>query len=56
MPIFADNMTELPIPTVLSLSAVSVPPSVKCLQFSQDGQAILLTKYAVYILVYFHRV
>ncbi|TFK90124.1 hypothetical protein K466DRAFT_638963 [Polyporus arcularius HHB13444] len=43
-------MTELPIPTVLSLSAVSVPPSVKCLQFSQDGQAILLTKYAVYIL------
>ncbi|KAI0695325.1 putative zinc-finger of transcription factor IIIC complex-domain-containing protein [Cerioporus squamosus] len=43
-------MAELPIPTVLSLSAVSAPPSVKCVQFSQDGQAILLTKYAVYIL------
>ncbi|RPD64172.1 hypothetical protein L227DRAFT_571740 [Lentinus tigrinus ALCF2SS1-6] len=50
MPIFADKMTELPISSVLSLSAVSVPPSVKCLQFSQDGQVILLTKYAVHIL------
>lgn len=55
MPIFAHSMTELPIATVLSLSAVSVPPSVNCLQFSQDGQAIVLTKSAVYILVFFCR-
>ncbi|KAI0741644.1 transcription factor IIIC subunit delta N-term-domain-containing protein [Daedaleopsis nitida] len=43
-------MAELPLPTALNLSAMSVSPSVKALQFSQDGQAILLTKYAVYIL------
>lgn len=46
-------MTELPLPTVLSLPAVSVSPSVRGLQFSQDGQLVLLTKYAVYILVLF---
>lgn len=44
-------MAELPLPTALNLPAMSVSPSVKALQFSQDGQAILLTKYAVYILV-----
>ncbi|PIL25172.1 hypothetical protein GSI_13061 [Ganoderma sinense ZZ0214-1] len=43
-------MAELPLPTVLSLPAVSVSSSVRCLQFSQDGQLVLLTKYAVYIL------
>ncbi|TBU30572.1 putative zinc-finger of transcription factor IIIC complex-domain-containing protein [Dichomitus squalens] len=43
-------MAELPLPTVLGLPAVSVSPSVQGLQFSQDGQAVLLTKYAVYIL------
>ena len=44
-------MAELPILTAFSLSAVSVAPAVKCLQFSEDGQLIFLTKYAVYILV-----
>ncbi|KAI1793486.1 transcription factor IIIC subunit delta N-term-domain-containing protein [Ganoderma leucocontextum] len=43
-------MTELPLPTVLSLPAVSGSPSVRGLQFSQDGQLVLLTKYAIYIL------
>lgn len=48
-------MAELPLPTVLSLPAVSVSPSVQGLQISQDGQAVLLTKHAVYILVLFRR-
>ncbi|KAI0794108.1 transcription factor IIIC subunit delta N-term-domain-containing protein [Fomes fomentarius] len=43
-------MAELPLPTVLTLAAVSAAPSTRCLQFSQDGQAILLTKHAVFIL------
>ena len=44
-------MTDLPIVSAFSLSAVSVFPSAKCLQFSQDGQVLLLTKHAVHILV-----
>ncbi len=47
-------MAEMPLLTVLTLAAVSAAPSTRCLQFSQDGQAILLTKHAVYILVWFH--
>ncbi|KAI0831996.1 putative zinc-finger of transcription factor IIIC complex-domain-containing protein [Trametes gibbosa] len=43
-------MSEASAVTVLRLPSVSIPPSVKCLQFSEDGQAFLLTKYAVYIL------
>ncbi|KAI0358005.1 hypothetical protein OH77DRAFT_1449501 [Trametes cingulata] len=43
-------MSGLPIYTALSLPSVSISPSAKSLRFSQDGQAILLTKHAVYIL------
>ncbi|KAH9940878.1 transcription factor IIIC subunit delta N-term-domain-containing protein [Epithele typhae] len=40
----------LPIPTAFTLSAVPVYPAANSLRFSQDGQAILLTKYAVHLL------
>ncbi|KAI0766669.1 putative zinc-finger of transcription factor IIIC complex-domain-containing protein [Trametes elegans] len=43
-------MSDLAVYTTLSLPSVSIPPSVKSLHFSDDGQAVLLTKYAVYVL------
>ncbi|KAH9857250.1 putative zinc-finger of transcription factor IIIC complex-domain-containing protein [Lenzites betulinus] len=43
-------MAEVAAITALSLPSVSISPSVNGLQFSEDGQAVLLTKYAVYIL------
>ncbi|KAI0675674.1 putative zinc-finger of transcription factor IIIC complex-domain-containing protein [Trametes maxima] len=43
-------MSEVSVLTTLSLPSVSIAPSVSGLQFSEDGQAMLLTKYAVYIL------
>ncbi|EMD39169.1 hypothetical protein CERSUDRAFT_46938 [Gelatoporia subvermispora B] len=38
------------VPTALSLPAVWAPPSAKCLQWSGDGQILLVTRSAVYIL------
>ncbi|KAI0331648.1 hypothetical protein GY45DRAFT_1369805 [Cubamyces sp. BRFM 1775] len=43
-------MPEFSVASALSLPSVSISPSVKGLQFSDDGQAFLLTKHAVYIL------
>ncbi|KAI0642097.1 putative zinc-finger of transcription factor IIIC complex-domain-containing protein [Trametes meyenii] len=43
-------MSEVSVFTTLGLPSVSIAPSVRGLQFSEDGQAMLLTKYAVYIL------
>ena len=45
-------MPEFSVASALSLPSVSVPPSINGLQFSDDGQAFLLTKHAVYILVF----
>ncbi|EKM55654.1 uncharacterized protein PHACADRAFT_209176 [Phanerochaete carnosa HHB-10118-sp] len=43
-------MPSYPILTALSLPAVSTFPSAGCIQWSADGQAILLSKSAIYIL------
>ncbi|KAI0630592.1 putative zinc-finger of transcription factor IIIC complex-domain-containing protein [Trametes polyzona] len=43
-------MAEAMVHSVIGLPSVSLSPSVNCLQFSEDGQAILLAKHAVYIL------
>ncbi|KAF9220011.1 hypothetical protein BS17DRAFT_854039 [Gyrodon lividus] len=40
----------LPIYTALSVPTVITHPSVRCLQWSEDGQLCLATKYAVHIL------
>lgn len=45
-------MSAYPILTALSLPAVTTFPSVDCFQWSDDGHAALLTRNAVYILVY----
>ncbi|OSD04865.1 hypothetical protein PYCCODRAFT_1443665 [Trametes coccinea BRFM310] len=45
-------MSDLQMLAALRLPSVTISPSAKGLQFSGDGQVILLTKYAVYILVY----
>lgn len=50
----AKNTTEMaafPVISSLNLSSLSTSPSPTCLQWSGDGQAILLTQNAVYILV-----
>ncbi|GBE86530.1 hypothetical protein SCP_0904090 [Sparassis crispa] len=43
-------MSQLPIFTALTLPGVSALPSVNCMQWTGDGQLVVLTKYAVYIL------
>ncbi|KAL7280333.1 hypothetical protein ACG7TL_005250 [Trametes sanguinea] len=43
-------MSDLQMLAALRLPSVTISPSAKGLQFSGDGQVILLTKYAVYIL------
>lgn len=44
-------MTQMPVLTALNLPAVSVLPSVNSVQWTGDGQILLLTKLAVHILV-----
>ncbi|KAH9943814.1 transcription factor IIIC subunit delta N-term-domain-containing protein [Amylocystis lapponica] len=44
-------MDQLMIYTALSLPAVSASPSANCLRWTGDGQLVMLTKSAVYILV-----
>lgn len=48
-------MPSLPIFTALNVPTVTSHPSVTCLQWSGDGQAAILTKGAVYILVDFDK-
>ncbi|GJE86983.1 transcription factor IIIC subunit delta N-term-domain-containing protein [Phanerochaete sordida] len=43
-------MSSYPILTALSLPAVSTFPSARCIQWTADGQAVLLSKNAIYIL------
>ncbi|KIP09279.1 hypothetical protein PHLGIDRAFT_505344 [Phlebiopsis gigantea 11061_1 CR5-6] len=43
-------MSAYPILTALGLPAVSSFPSAECLQWSDDGQAVLLTRNAIYIM------
>ena len=44
-------MTALPLLTTLSLPAVTTFPSVHSLQWTADGQVILLTSSSVFVLV-----
>jgi general transcription factor 3C polypeptide 4 len=41
----------VPILTALSLPAVSTFPSADCIQWSGDGQVVVTSRYAIYILV-----
>ncbi|KAF8835955.1 hypothetical protein BDN67DRAFT_912054 [Paxillus ammoniavirescens] len=43
-------MSQLPIYTALSVPTVITHPSVRCLQWSEDGQLCLVTKSSVHIL------
>jgi general transcription factor 3C polypeptide 4 len=44
-------MTESPLYTTLKLTTVSSFPSANCLQWNSDGQACLMTKTTLHILV-----
>ncbi|KAF9244208.1 transcription factor IIIC subunit delta N-term-domain-containing protein [Melanogaster broomeanus] len=43
-------MSQLPIYTALSVPTILTHPSIRCLQWSEDGQLCLVTKYAVHIM------
>ena len=50
---FAMSTNTLPLLTALSLPAVTTFPSAECIQWTDDGQAIIVSASAAFILVDF---